>query len=98
MSSVALGGKVTSVSDDFFAEAYHLLLVEVMPAVSFHILIPDGSNDWSPQPAPSLKGQFGQNGALYSGWESRRHNPTYDWYDVFACHRTHIGGKNPIGV
>jgi len=29
LSSVALGGKVISVSDEFFAEAYHLLLVEV---------------------------------------------------------------------
>ncbi|KAI0743487.1 Allantoicase [Daedaleopsis nitida] len=58
LSSVALGGKVTSVSDDFFAEAFHLLLVE---------------------PAPSLKGQFGPKGALFSGWESRRHNPSYDW-------------------
>jgi len=26
-----------------------------------------------------MKGQFGPNGALYSGWETRRHNPTYDW-------------------
>ncbi|KAJ6499056.1 galactose-binding domain-like protein [Mycena sanguinolenta] len=58
LSSVALGGRVLSVSDDFFAEAFHLLLVE---------------------PAPSLKGQFGPKGALYSGWESRRHNPAYDW-------------------
>ncbi|KAF9010532.1 allantoicase [Cyathus striatus] len=58
LSSVALGGRIVSVSDQFFAEAYHLLLVE---------------------PAPSLKGQFGPNGALYSGWETRRHNPTYDW-------------------
>ncbi|KAJ7091204.1 allantoicase [Mycena epipterygia] len=58
LSSVALGGRVVSVSDDFFAEAFHLLLVE---------------------PAPSLKGQFGPKGALYSGWESRRHNPAYDW-------------------
>ncbi|KAF7376361.1 putative allantoicase [Mycena sanguinolenta] len=58
LSSVALGGRVVSVSDDFFAEAFHLLLVE---------------------PAPSLKGQFGPNGALFSGWESRRHNPAYDW-------------------
>ncbi|KAK7053451.1 Allantoicase [Paramarasmius palmivorus] len=58
LSSVAIGGRVLSVSDEFFAEAFHLLLVE---------------------PAPSLKGQFGPNGALYSGWESRRHNPTYDW-------------------
>ena len=97
MSSVALGGKVTSVSDDFFAEAYHLLLVEVMPAVSFRIHMPVSSNDWSPQPAPSLKGQFGPKGALYSGWESRRHNPTYDWYDVFSYHHTHCG-NNPLGV
>ncbi|KAI3618696.1 allantoicase [Moniliophthora roreri] len=58
LSSVAIGGRVLSVSDEFFAEAFHLLLVE---------------------PAPSLKGQFGPNGALYSGWESRRHNPSYDW-------------------
>ncbi|KAJ4001585.1 galactose-binding domain-like protein [Lentinula boryana] len=58
LSSVALGGRVLSVSDEFFAEAFHLLLVES---------------------APSLKGQFGPNGALYSGWETRRHNPTYDW-------------------
>lgn len=28
-----------------------------------------------------MKGQFGPNGALYDGWESRRHNPAYDWYD-----------------
>ncbi|KAL0578745.1 Allantoicase [Marasmius crinis-equi] len=58
LSSCALGGRVISVSDEFFAEAFHLLLVE---------------------PAPSLKGQFGPNGALYSGWESRRHNFDYDW-------------------
>ncbi|KAG7098760.1 hypothetical protein E1B28_000669 [Marasmius oreades] len=58
LSSCALGGRVVSVSDEFFAEAFHLLLVE---------------------PATSLKGQFGPNGALYSGWESRRHNPTFDW-------------------
>ncbi|KAH9892562.1 allantoicase [Cubamyces lactineus] len=58
LSSVALGGKVVSVSDEFFAEAFHLLLVE---------------------PAPSLKGQFGPKGALFSGWETRRHNPAYDW-------------------
>ncbi|KAF8894031.1 allantoicase [Infundibulicybe gibba] len=58
LSSCALGGQVVGVSDDFFAEAFHLLLVE---------------------PAPSLKGQFGPNGALFSGWESRRHNPAYDW-------------------
>ncbi|KAI0374057.1 allantoicase [Pilatotrama ljubarskyi] len=58
LSSVALGGQIISVSDEFFAEAFHLLLVE---------------------PAPSLKGQFGPKGALFSGWETRRHNPSYDW-------------------
>ncbi|EMD37856.1 hypothetical protein CERSUDRAFT_105740 [Gelatoporia subvermispora B] len=58
LSSVALGGRAIDVSDEFFAEAFHLLLIE---------------------PALSLKGQFGPKGALYSGWETRRHNPTYDW-------------------
>jgi len=58
LSSVALGGKVVSVSDEFFAEAFHLILVEA---------------------PPSLKGQFGPKGALYSGWETRRHNPDHDW-------------------
>ncbi|KAF8973108.1 galactose-binding domain-like protein [Flammula alnicola] len=58
LSSVALGGRIVAVSDEFFAEAYHLLEVE---------------------PAPSMKGQFGPNGALFSGWETRRHNPAYDW-------------------
>ncbi|KZP34222.1 Allantoicase [Athelia psychrophila] len=58
LSSVALGGKIISLSDEFFAEASHLIQVEA---------------------APSLKGQFGPKGALYSGWETRRHNPTYDW-------------------
>ena len=37
MSSAALGGKVTSVSDDFFAGAHHLLLVEVMSPTSSRI-------------------------------------------------------------
>ncbi|WRT67625.1 allantoicase [Kwoniella shivajii] len=32
-----------------------------------------------PGPSISLKGQFGPNGALYDGWESRRHNPEFDW-------------------
>ncbi|GAA6024809.1 hypothetical protein JCM11491_005615 [Sporobolomyces phaffii] len=33
-------------------------------------------------PSVSMKGQFGPNGALFDGWESRRHNPTYDWVVV----------------
>ena len=32
-----------------------------------------------PTPPVSKKGQFGPNGALYDGWESRRHNSTYDY-------------------
>lgn len=32
------------------------------------------------QPSRSLKGTFGPNGALYDGWETRRHNsPNHDW-------------------
>lgn len=27
-----------------------------------------------------MKGQFGPNGALYDAWETRRHNPSFDWY------------------
>jgi len=38
ISSVALGGGVTSVSDEFFAEAFHLLLVEASPLLNFHLL------------------------------------------------------------
>lgn len=30
-------------------------------------------------PAVSKKGQFGPNGALFDGWETRRHNPDHDW-------------------
>ncbi|TIA87619.1 hypothetical protein E3P81_03855 [Wallemia ichthyophaga] len=33
----------------------------------------------NPEPPVSKKGQFGPNGALYDGWESRRHNPAFDW-------------------
>ncbi|KAF8637971.1 hypothetical protein AX16_010603 [Volvariella volvacea WC 439] len=71
LSSVAIGGKIIEVSDEFFAAAHHLLLVE---------------------PAPSLKGQFGPNGALFSGWESRRHNPTYDWCIIQLGTSGHIVG------
>lgn len=39
-----------------------------------------------------MKGQFGPNGALFDGWESRRHNPTYDWsvtyFDGLLCSET----------
>ncbi|KZT58885.1 allantoicase [Calocera cornea HHB12733] len=58
LSSVSLGGKVLSCSDEFFADASNLLKVE---------------------PSASLKGQFGPKGSLFDGWETRRHNPAYDW-------------------
>lgn len=47
---------------------------------------PNGYRLMMSKPAPSLKGQFGPKGALFSGWESRRHNPTYDWceHDIFS--------------
>ncbi|EAU91039.2 allantoicase [Coprinopsis cinerea okayama7 len=61
LSSTAIGGRIVSVSDEFFAEAFNLLKVE---------------------PSTSLKGSFGPNGALYDGWETRRHNPAYDWVIV----------------
>lgn len=36
LSSVALGGEIVSVSDEFFAEAFHLLQVEVgIPCVIY---------------------------------------------------------------
>ncbi|KAG8900342.1 Allantoicase [Tulasnella sp. 408] len=71
LSSVALGGKVVAVSDDFFADVTNLIKVE---------------------PSQSLKGQFGPNGALFDGWESRRHNPTFDWCIIKLGTPGHIIG------
>ncbi|KAF5380344.1 hypothetical protein D9615_004567 [Tricholomella constricta] len=55
-------------------------------------------------PAPSMKGQFGSNGALYSGWETRRHNPAHDWCIIrlgttgtitgFDVDTSHFNGKS----
>ncbi|TIC06751.1 Allantoicase [Wallemia mellicola] len=61
-------------------------LIEVT-SESLNSFVSDVSDDFfspvkdliKPEPAASKKGQFGPNGALYDGWESRRHNPTYDW-------------------
>ncbi|OAX42298.1 allantoicase [Rhizopogon vinicolor AM-OR11-026] len=82
LSSVSIGGQVVNVSDEFFAEAYQLLLVE---------------------PPASLAKQYGPNGELYSGWETRRHNPTYDWCTIrlgttgtitgFDIDTTHFNGN-----
>ncbi|KAG8887580.1 Allantoicase [Tulasnella sp. 332] len=71
ISSVSLGGKVISCSDEFFADASNLLKVE---------------------PALSMKGQFGPKGALFDGWESKRHNPTYDWVIIKLGAPGHIIG------
>lgn len=32
-----------------------------------------------PAPAVSHKGTFKPTGAVFDGWETRRHNPTHDW-------------------
>ncbi|ORX40249.1 allantoicase [Kockovaella imperatae] len=64
VSSAALGAKVLSCSDDFFASKDNLI---------------------KRIPSASLKGQFGPNGALYDGWESRRHNPTFDWVIILLA-------------
>jgi allantoicase len=31
-----------------------------------------------------MKGQFGPAGALFDGWETRRHNPDHDWSVIRA--------------
>lgn len=36
-------------------------------------------SDACQQPAVNMKGQFGPAGALFDGWETRRHNPDHDW-------------------
>lgn len=62
VSSAALGGRILSCSDEWFAPASDLL---------------------KPHAPPSLKGQFGPKGALFDGWETRRHNPEgVDWVIV----------------
>lgn len=73
---------MVNVSDEFFAEAYQLLLVEVRTALRYDALIQYRSL----QPPVSLAKQYGPNGELYSGWETRRHNPTYDWW-VLLCYQ-----------
>jgi allantoicase len=53
---------------------------KLLPLASLDALIVRAHPISSVQPAPSLKGQFGPNGALFSGWESRRHNESgVDW-------------------
>jgi allantoicase len=69
-----LGGKVLSVSDDFFASKDNL----IKPYVS-RILIWLLERWLIDKPSVSMKGQFGPTGALYDAWESRRHNPSFDW-------------------
>lgn len=58
LASVALGGKICSVSDEFFAEADNLLKVA---------------------PAVRELGRFTERGAWMDGWESKRHNESFDW-------------------
>lgn len=74
VSSVALGGKALSASDEWFCPASDLLKVA---------------------PAPSLKGQFGPKGALFDGWETRRHNP--EWTDWTVIRLGPKGGATVVG-
>lgn len=84
LSSEALGGSIQSVSDEFFAAASCLLKVpvscknstspRVVRLLTSRVLVKRRK-----QPSVSMKGQFGPNGALFDGWESRRHNQSYDW-------------------
>lgn len=46
-------------------------------------------------PALSLKGQFGPRGALFDGWETRRHNP--EWTDWAIIRLGPRGGATIIG-
>lgn len=79
LSSIALGGKIVSVSDEFFAEASQLLLVEVSGFYGHSKLAYLYDTFPSSKAPPNLKGQFGPKGALFSGWETRRHNADHDW-------------------
>ncbi|KAF9583945.1 Allantoicase [Lunasporangiospora selenospora] len=58
LASAARGGKVVTVTDEWFADAKNLL---------------------TPKPPISIPGKFVPSGAWYDGWETRRHNPHYDW-------------------
>ena len=78
LSSDAIGARIVAVSDEFFAEASNLLKVEVSREL-FAVLHLSLTSVVT-KPSKSLKGTFGPNGALFDGWETRRHNPTYDWY------------------
>lgn len=74
VSSVSLGSRILSCSDEWFAPASDLLKVH---------------------PAPSLKGQFGPKGALFDGWETRRHNP--EWTDWVILRLGPKGGAKVVG-
>lgn len=37
-----------------------------------------------------MKGQFGPTGALYDAWETRRHNPTFDWVIIRLGADSHL--------
>lgn len=50
-------------------------------------------------PPISKKGQFGPNGALFDGWETRRHNPDHDWWVIRSSSPPHCAyQKNRVIV
>ncbi|KAF9437508.1 Allantoicase [Entomortierella beljakovae] len=58
LASSTVGGKVLTVTDEFFAPAENLI---------------------NPKAPISQPGKFVSTGAWYDGWETRRHNTSYDW-------------------
>ncbi|GAA5986251.1 hypothetical protein JCM10908_006475 [Rhodotorula pacifica] len=83
--SAAAGGAAQRVPLEQFDAVFGSLIELSSDALGGHVIdVSDeffcsASNLLKVPPSVSMKGQFGPNGALFDGWESRRHNPTYDW-------------------
>ncbi|CAO3570485.1 unnamed protein product [Mortierella alpina] len=65
------GGKVLTLTDEWFAEAKNLL---------------------TPTAPISCPGRFVPTGAWYDGWETRRHNPHFDWCVIELGYAGKIAG------
>ncbi|KAF9968058.1 Allantoicase [Mortierella alpina] len=65
------GGKVLTLTDEWFAEAKNLL---------------------APTAPISCPGRFVPTGAWYDGWETRRHNPHFDWCVIELGYAGKIAG------
>ncbi|KAG0353336.1 allantoicase [Gamsiella multidivaricata] len=65
------GGKIITLTDEFFADAKNLI---------------------KPTAPISRPGHFVSTGAWYDGWETRRHNPHYDWVVIQLGYAGTIAG------